>query len=79
MPDPAGTPGAAPQGRWVRLVVSDDGAGFFQLSASRGLGLTGIRERVTGLGGTCQIDSQSGGGTRITVRLPLTVSTDSAA
>jgi len=58
-------------GRSLRLVVSDDGAGFFQLSASRGLGLTGIRERVKGLGGTCHIDSEPGRGTRITVSLPL--------
>ncbi len=70
---------AGAQVRYVRLAVSDDGAGFFQLSASRGLGLTGIRERVTALGGACQIDSQSGGGTRITVRLPLAGCRETAA
>jgi signal transduction histidine kinase len=65
--------------RYVKLVVSDDGAGFFKLSASRGLGLTGIRERVKGLGGTCHIDSESGRGTRITVCVPLAVCSETAA
>ena len=60
----------------AQLVVADDGSGFFQLSASRGLGLTGIRERVKGLGGSCQIESESGRGTRITVKVPLSVARD---
>jgi two-component system sensor histidine kinase UhpB len=77
--DPQGTAAAGAAARQVKLVVSDDGAGFFQLSASHGLGLTGIRERVKGLGGSCHIDSESGRGTRITVCLPLPGSRDSAA
>ncbi len=69
---PADTP--APQALNVRLAVSDDGAGFFQLSASRGLGLTGIRERAKGFGGACQVESESGRGTRIVVLLPAAAS-----
>jgi len=54
----------------IQLTVADDGAGFFQLSANRGLGLTGIRERARALGGSCSIVSEPGQGTRIDVTLP---------
>jgi len=54
----------------VRLVVNDDGAGFFQQSTDRGLGLTGIRERARMLGGSVDISSKIGHGTRIAVELP---------
>jgi len=55
----------------VSLVARDDGRGFFQLLANRGLGLTGIRERARALGGTCEIESEAGRGTRIAVFLPV--------
>jgi two-component system, NarL family, sensor histidine kinase UhpB len=61
----------------LTLVIQDDGCGF-DLKASRsakanghGFGLTNMRERVTSLGGTCQIDSGPGQGTTITVRVDL--------
>jgi two-component system sensor histidine kinase UhpB len=54
----------------IRLTVTDDGAGFFQLTANRGLGLTGIRERARALGGSCSIVSEPGRGTRIDVVVP---------
>jgi two-component system, NarL family, sensor histidine kinase UhpB len=56
----------------VRITIADDGAGFFLRSANQGFGLTGIRERVKALGGTCSIDTQPGRGTRISVLLPCT-------
>jgi two-component system, NarL family, sensor histidine kinase UhpB len=56
----------------IRLTVTDDGTGFFQLTANRGLGLTGIRERARALGGSCSIVSQPGHGTRIDVLVPHT-------
>lgn len=56
--------------RSVHIVVTDDGAGFFQLTANRGLGLTGIRERAWALGGSCTIVSEPGRGTRIEVTVP---------
>jgi signal transduction histidine kinase len=37
-----------------------------------GLGLLGIRERAAIAGGTLDIDSAPGRGTRITLRIPLT-------
>jgi signal transduction histidine kinase len=54
----------------IRLTITDDGAGFFQLTANRGLGLTGIRERARALGGSCAIVSEPGHGTRIEVLVP---------
>ena len=55
----------------VHVAVMDDGSGFFQLSTNRGLGLTGIRERVRALQGKCEILSRPGRGTSIQVSLPL--------
>jgi signal transduction histidine kinase len=37
-----------------------------------GLGLSIVRELVDGLGGTIEVQTQKGEGTRITVRLPTT-------
>jgi two-component system sensor histidine kinase UhpB len=64
---------AAWGGDFIQVTVCDDGAGFFQMSADRGFGLPGIRERVRSLGGECRIDTQPGSGTRISVWLPRTV------
>jgi signal transduction histidine kinase len=57
----------------VRLDVADEGVGFDPESAmkSQGLGLIGMRERLSLVGGECQIDSQPGAGTRIRARVPL--------
>jgi signal transduction histidine kinase len=58
------------------VLVEDDGIGFDVADAERpgrrrGLGLLGIRERVSQLRGSMQIESGSTGGTRIAVQLPL--------
>jgi len=37
----------------------------------QGLGLLGMRERLSLLGGTCTVESQPGQGTRVLIRLPL--------
>jgi len=55
----------------IDVTIVDDGAGFFQLTTNRGLGLTGIRERTQALGGSCYIVSEPGRGTRIEVSVPL--------
>ena len=55
----------------VSVTASDDGVGFVQGAARTGFGLTGIRERVSALGGSCRIDSHPGGGTRVAVQIPL--------
>jgi two-component system sensor histidine kinase UhpB len=60
-----------PKPRYLRCTVADDGIGFFLSSVNRGFGLTGIRERVKALGGTCEIGTEPGRGTRIIVVVPL--------
>ncbi|MCL7714575.1 sensor histidine kinase [Stenotrophomonas sp. CPCC 101365] len=52
----------------VVLEVGDDGRGGV---SANGNGLAGMRERVAALGGTLRIDSPRGGGTRLTVTVPL--------
>jgi signal transduction histidine kinase len=58
----------------VSLLVEDPGVGFDPThvsSSASHLGLTSMRERVRALGGTLEIESQSGAGTRIKVEAPL--------
>jgi signal transduction histidine kinase len=56
----------------LALRIRDNGHGFAVAQAhGRGLGLSSIRERVEGLGGSLWISSASGG-TRIEIRVPLT-------
>jgi signal transduction histidine kinase len=55
----------------VRLEIADDGVGFDPCALFPGhLGLQSIRERVERLGGTVEIDSAPGQGTRVRVVLP---------
>ncbi|MFI1720703.1 sensor histidine kinase [Streptomyces sp. NPDC020489] len=54
----------------ARLVVSDDGRGFTPVEATGGVGLLGMRERVHLVAGSVAIDSDPGGGTRLTVTVP---------
>lgn len=68
------------QSEVLRIVIEDDGIGF-DVSAPRsadrrGLGLIGIRERVSHLNGTVIIESASRRGTRIVVELPVPRTTD---
>jgi signal transduction histidine kinase len=54
----------------VRLDVRDDGAGFELARKHEGLGLLGIRERVSQMKGELIVESQAGTGTRVRVTLP---------
>ena len=58
---------------WLEIGVADDGAGFDPEGApSRGsFGLVGMGERARMAGGSLEVVSSVGGGTRVTVRLPL--------
>jgi len=53
------------------LTIQDDGRGF-DVRETKGLGLLGIQERVTRLGGKCKVHSQPGRGTILAVELPFT-------
>jgi signal transduction histidine kinase len=57
----------------LRLVVTDDGCGFdlMSVSATPSLGLLGMRERVSVLGGQIRWDTMPGRGTTVDVRMPL--------
>jgi signal transduction histidine kinase len=64
------------EGPTVGAAVQDDGQGFDVGAAmarrgDRGLGLIGMRERVEALGGTLDIVSAPGSGTRLSVSIPV--------
>jgi signal transduction histidine kinase len=65
--------------RMLNCSVRDDGQGFDsnqleQNSQAKGLGLTAMRERLSGLGGTLRIVSCPGEGTELSIRVPLEAS-----
>jgi signal transduction histidine kinase len=60
------------EGRLMLMSVEDEGAGFDQEGIPPGFGLFSIRERLNHLGGSMQIDSVPGVGTRIVVVAPMT-------
>jgi signal transduction histidine kinase len=60
----------------LKIVVDDDGSGFDpvearQPRAGRGLGLAGIDERLSGLGGSLRLESQAGHGARVVLVVPV--------
>src|SRR5215204_4345062 len=58
--------------KWITLEVSDDGIGFDAQGDFPGhLGLRSMRERAWHLGGTLEVDSTSGKGTRICAQIPI--------
>jgi len=58
---------------WLEICIADDGAGFDPEGApQRGsFGLVGMGERARMAGGSLEVSSAVGSGTRVTVRLPL--------
>jgi signal transduction histidine kinase len=55
----------------LRVVVEDEGKGFVpDKQLKGGLGLVSIRERIEQLGGTIEIASQPGEGTRVVIEVP---------
>jgi signal transduction histidine kinase len=53
----------------LRVEIRDDGKGGAM--ADSGTGLVGLRDRVTALAGSLDIESPPGGGTRVVMTLPL--------
>jgi len=61
-----------PDGRWLAFTVEDDGQGFDPATTPKGTGLQGISDRLGALGGTADVTSTPGRGTRVTGRVPGT-------
>ncbi|MBA2490524.1 MAG: sensor histidine kinase [Gammaproteobacteria bacterium] len=57
--------------RELRLCVTDNGCGFDIHATRTGLGLIGMRERASVLGGAFEIETAPGEGTRVAVCLPI--------
>jgi signal transduction histidine kinase len=55
----------------VALTITDDGEGFDADKVNTGLGLTSMRERVETVGGTLEIHTTRGSGTRVKVTVPI--------
>jgi signal transduction histidine kinase len=57
----------------VLLYIRDNGVGVASASTSRAKahGLAGMRQRISVLGGTLQIDRAPGGGTEVRAQIPL--------
>ncbi|MEV0621975.1 sensor histidine kinase [Nonomuraea sp. NPDC050404] len=54
----------------VTLDVRDDGAGFVPGDGGGGFGMTSMRQRVTRLAGSLEIESEPGGGTAVSATVP---------
>lgn len=54
----------------LQIEVADDGTGF-DVQAISGTGLRGLADRIEALGGSVEVDSSPGRGTRLTARLPI--------
>lgn len=61
----------ARNGDTLRCSINDDGIGFDPDRAGGGLGLKGMRERLSAVNGILQINSSPGNGTRILLQLPM--------
>ena len=51
--------------------VEDDGEGFDPATPRGGLGLVGMRERASLIGGRVEVHSARGGGTQVEICIPL--------
>lgn len=71
------------EGDRLRVVVSDNGAGFDSSRSQNsgdsgtGFGLFGVQERVESVGGTLEVDTAPGRGTRVALEFPVTTSDES--
>jgi signal transduction histidine kinase len=62
----------AEDGSHLVFEVADDGSGFDAATTPRGSGLTNMADRVAALGGSLEVTSAPGEGTRMRGRLPMT-------
>lgn len=68
----------AERGRTFELRIRDNGGGITdaEIRDPRSIGLLGMRERATLVGGTFEITGHRGKGTVVTVRVPLGASSE---
>jgi signal transduction histidine kinase len=53
------------------LTIADNGRGFDATQSGSGHGLANMRRRARALGGTIDLASTAGGGTRVTLQAPM--------
>jgi signal transduction histidine kinase len=58
-------------GRSLTFTVEDDGKGFDPATARMGAGVQGMTDRMAALGGTLEVSSEPGRGTRVTGTIPV--------
>jgi signal transduction histidine kinase len=58
-------------GAAIEFTVEDDGCGFDASAGRRGNGFTNMRDRIGAFGGTVEVTSTPGTGTRVIGRVPL--------
>lgn len=64
---------------WLELTIEDRGRGVAADGVTRGIGLVSMRERAQLMGGRFSIGPAPGGGTRVTVQVPLAAARVAAA
>jgi two-component system sensor histidine kinase UhpB len=62
---------ATDPGQCVEILIADDGAGADLAAPRPGLGLVGMRERVSALGGSITLASERGAGFKVLASLPM--------
>ncbi|MBI3151926.1 MAG: GAF domain-containing protein [Chloroflexi bacterium] len=55
----------------LQVIIADDGRGFDMNQKAKGMGLRSMRERISSIRGTVQIQSAPGQGTRLIAQLPI--------
>jgi signal transduction histidine kinase len=63
----------------LEIEIADDGRGFDPEHHPRGNGLDNLHSRMQEAGGTCQISTQQGHGTTVTLTLPLQLAENSVS
>jgi signal transduction histidine kinase len=63
----------------LEIVIADNGRGFFSGTVRHGNGLANLQERLGALQGECNIESQAGRGTTVTLVVPVPTEADGAS
>lgn len=63
----------------ITLLVGDDGHGLTMSAGQPGFGLQGLRERAAQLDGELHLEPRRGGGTQLSLRLPLPAGEENSA